>query len=39
MVAEGNATNSAYNSKKKMECEEFIRVEMENIMSEKCDLM
>lgn len=31
--------NSEYNTKKKLECEEKIREEMENIMSEKCDLM
>lgn len=37
--ASAAATHRAYNTKKKLECEEKIREEMENIMSEKCDLL
>lgn len=32
-------TNSAYNKQKQLACEEQIREEMENIISEKCDLV
>lgn len=38
-MADNIAANTEYNSKKRLECERLITEEMENIISEKCELI